>query len=123
MRDQMLADKHLEKRVRGPHDSAKAQRTWLFVRELLGSLLLDSKDVLTRNNAMDLFQAVVPVSYCDFVLLDAQWEHRVTVIGQRLKQHNICMKHADVFSKRRGGVERFLERLESRPDALAPKQV
>lgn len=112
MREQMLADKQLEKRVKGSQESAQAQRTWLFVRELIGSLLRDRNKILTPSDAMDLFHAVVPVAYCDFVLLDAQWEHRVKVISNRLAQHNIGMKPADVFSRKRDGVERFLKRLE-----------
>lgn len=59
------------------------------------------------------FHAVVPVAYCDLVLLDAQWEHRVKLVTDRLVKHNISMKPADVFSGKPGGIEHFFERLES----------
>jgi len=123
MRGQMKADAELEQRVKGSHQAAKAQRTWLFVRELLGSLLLDRDKNLTRNDAMDLFHAIVPVAYCDFVLLDGQWEHRVRVTRDRLVAHKIGLTPAEVFSKRHGGLEHFLQRLEvagAQSSALPP---
>lgn len=62
---------------------------------------------------MDLFHAIVPVAYCDFVLLDAQWEHRVTVIRERLIKHNIEIVPAEVYSEKLEGIERFFENLEN----------
>lgn len=114
MRDQMRENKALEKRVKGSQEGAQAQRTWLFVRELIGSLLIDRNKTLKPNDAMDLFHAVVPVAYCDLVVLDAQWKHRVNIVAKRLIEHNIGIKPADVFSGKRNGLEQFLQRLESR---------
>lgn len=113
MSEQMLVDKQFEKTVKGSQESAKNQRTWFFLRELLGSILREHNKVLTPNDAMDLFHAIVPIAYCDLVLLDAQWEHRVKVISERLILHNIGIKPADVFSKKLGGLEHFFERLEN----------
>ena len=105
MRDQMYADKSLAKRIKGSQKSAQAQRTWLFMRELIGTVLSDRSKILTPQDAMDLFHSVVPIAYCDFVLLDSQWTHRVEVIRKRLVEHNIAMQPAVVFSKKRNGIE------------------
>ena len=113
MRDQMLDDKKFEKMVKKPQEAVKNQRTLFFVRELLGSILRDYNKVLTANDAMDFFHAVVPIAYCDFVLLDAQWEHRVKEVSERLIQHNIGIKQADVFSDKLGRLEHFFECLEN----------
>lgn len=113
MREQMLINKQFEKAVKGSQKSAKHQRTWLFLRELLGSLLVDQTKVVTPNDAMDLLHAIVPIAYCDFVLLDAQWEDRVKAVSNRLIQHNIGIKSADVFSDKLGRLEQFFDRLEN----------
>jgi hypothetical protein len=83
------------------------------VRELVGSLLLDRDRVITSNDAMDLMHAAVPIAYCDFVLLDSKWQHRVAIIRDRLLEHSIPLKPAEVFSGKRGDLERFLDRLEA----------
>jgi hypothetical protein len=113
LREQMQADKELKKRVRGSQESAIAQRTWFYVREFIGTLLVDRSKVIRPNDAMDLMHTVVPVAYCDFALFDSQWEHRVAVIRDRLLERNIPLKPAVVFSGKPGGLEQFLDRLES----------
>jgi hypothetical protein len=85
----------------------------LFLRELLGKLLVDQKGNMTQNDAMDLFHAIVPISYCDFVLLDAAWEQRVKLVGERLIQHKIGIKAAKVFSEKSKGLGHFFECLEN----------
>lgn len=113
MREEMLADKQLENTIKGPQKAAQAQPTWFVLRELLGNLLRDSSKVPTHNDAMDFLHTVVPVTYCDFALLDSQWEHRVSVIRERLAKHDASIKLANVFSEKRGGIERFLKHLEN----------
>jgi hypothetical protein len=113
MRKQMSADKQFEKAVRGSHKIAEPQRTWLFLREMVARLLIDRKNGMTANDAMDLFHAIVPIGYCDFVLLDAGWADRVRVIGERLMRHNIQAKPAKIFSKKSGGLVHFIECLEN----------
>ena len=115
MREQMLVDKQFEKSVKGSQKSAKVHRTWFFLRELLRNLLLDKTKVVRSNDAMDLLHAIVPITYCDFVLLDAQWEDRVKAISKRLIDQNIEIKLADIFSDKEGGsrLEQFFGHLEN----------
>lgn len=110
MRTQMLANKQLKKRVNGSSKSAVDRRTSLFVRELIGTLLRDNgheKVLNDTNNAMDLLHAIVPVAYCDYVLLDAQWEHRVGEVRNRLRKHGVEIEPAKVFSQKRNGIDSF----------------
>jgi hypothetical protein len=113
MREQISADKQFDKAVRGSHEVAKHQRAWLFLRELVGRLLLDRKSPITANDAMDLFHAIVPVAYCDFVLLDAAWVERVKVARERLIQHNIEVTPAKAFSEKPHGLADLFECLEN----------
>lgn len=113
MREEMLADRQLENRIKGPQKAAQSQPTLLVLRELLGNLLRDTSKIPTHNDAMDFLHTIVPVTYCDFTLLDSQWEHRVGVIRERLSKHDVNIKLATVFSEKRGGIKRFLEHLES----------
>lgn len=114
MRDEMLADEQVKKNVDGSPKSVLDRPTLLFVRELIGTFLRDNDNTRAlndMNNATDLFHAVVPVAYCDFVLLDAAWVHRVGLIHDRLKKHEIEIEPAKVFSKK--NIEDFLQQLEA----------
>jgi len=119
MRDEMRADKAFERGVRGSQKAAQVQPAWLLVRELMRPLLLDPNKTVKPNDVMDLFHAAVPVAYCDFVLLDAQWEDCIRQIRQRFIDHRIGRAPAEVFSKKRDGLERFFQALESSPKVIA----
>lgn len=51
--------------------------TRCVLRELARTLLIDKGLRVTRNHAIDFMHAVVPFSYCEFVLLDKHWETQV----------------------------------------------
>ena len=90
------------------------QRGTRFVlRELVRSLLIDQRMKMTRNHAIDLLHAVVPVAYCDLVLLDKHWEAQVGRVRSRLEAAGLPVPIARVFSGKANGVDRFLGELES----------
>jgi hypothetical protein len=83
------------------------------VRELLRPLLLNPNKTVKPNDVMDLFHTAVPAAYCDFALLDAQWEDCIGGMRKRFINQGIGMKPAEVFSKKRDGLERFFRKLEA----------
>lgn len=87
--------------------------TRFLLREMLGALLVDKGTKMTRNQAIDLIHAVVPVAYCDFVLLDKHWETQVDRVRSRLNEANMSVPVGKVFSGKANGVDRFLCELES----------
>jgi hypothetical protein len=93
-----------------PHSPA----TNLIARHLIAPFLKDKLRAISRNNAIDLTHAVVPVSYCDYVLLDGQWSAMVNDLRHRLADAGVSIPIAKVFSKRGNGIEGFLAELERR---------
>lgn len=81
------------------------------IRLVCRDLIVNSTHVFLSNDAADLIHACVPVSYCDFVLLDGGWASRVSRVKDRLTQQQARLHLAKVFSKRRKGVEKFFEEL------------
>jgi hypothetical protein len=81
---------------------------------MLRTLLVDKRMKITRNHAIDLLHAVVPVAYCDLVLLDKHWETQVDRVRQRFVAARMRVPMAKVFSARRNGLDRFLTELEER---------
>ena len=77
-----------------------------------GRLLIDTKTKLTRNYVTDLFHAVVPVAYCDFVLLDSYWKTKVGQVYKSLNEAGLSMPIARVFSGKANEIHRFLGMLE-----------
>jgi hypothetical protein len=88
------------------------QRGTRFVaRELLGALLVDTDSTVNRHDAVDICHAVVPASYCDFVLLDRRWAVLVERARKRITDGGLAFPIAKVYSER--GLEDFLTELRS----------
>jgi len=99
---------------RSPSGSQIQRGTRFLLREMLRTLLVDKRMKITRNHAIDLLHAVVPVAYCDLVLLDKHWETQVDRVRQRFVAARMRVPMAKVFSARRNGLDRFLTELEER---------
>jgi len=100
----LLEDRPLSRQFKGEHR--------LVLKELLRGLILDRSTQLSRNHAMDFLHAVVPVAYCDYVMLDKYWEDQVRRMRQRLTPTSIDIPLARVLSKRTGGLEELVRSLE-----------
>lgn len=88
--------------------------TRYILPELLCVFLLDQNSKLTRNHAIDLLHSVVPIAYCDLVLLDKHWETQVQKIRSRFAEAKMNVPLAQIYSKsKNGGIERFLSDLEA----------
>jgi hypothetical protein len=72
--------------------------TPIVLRELVGGLMRDSKSPIKPNDAMDFFHAVVPVSYCDVVLLDGRWRDQVDRLRDRFVKLGLEVPVAKAFS-------------------------
>lgn len=94
----------------------KVQKATRFlVPELVRTLLIDRGTKITRNHAIDLMHAVVPLAYCDLVLLDKHWETQVERVRSRLNKAGVCAPIAKVFSGKANGIDRFLCELAGDP--------
>jgi len=97
-----------------PLSGLQMQRgTRFLLYEFLRALLIDTKTKLTRNYVTDLFHAVVPVAYCDFVLLDSHWKTKVGQVSTSLNKAGLSIPIARVFSGKANEIHRFLCMLEA----------
>ncbi len=114
LRDEVENDPDFRKTVQRLPVGIQIQRGTRFVlRELVRSLLIDQRMKITRSHAIDLLHAIVPVAYCDLVLLDKHWEAQVERLRSRLEAAGLPVPIAGVFSGKVNEVERFLGVLES----------
>ncbi len=89
------------------------QRGTRFIfRELVRALIVDKGTRITRNQVIDLFHAVVPVAYCDFVLLDKYWETQIGRVCSRFEKAGMAVPTAKVFSAKADGLNQFLNDLD-----------
>jgi hypothetical protein len=86
-----LVDRSLE---RGP----APRGTFVVLREILAGLMRDKTSTITANDAMDFFHTVVPVAYCDIVLLDGKWRDQVDRVRSRLDRASVHCPLATVLS-------------------------
>lgn len=113
LRSEFEADSGFQATLSRPPAIQTIQRgTRLVLKELLRGLILDRSTQLSRNHAMDFLHAVVPVAYCDYVMLDKYWEDQVRRMRQRLTPTSIDIPLARVLSKRTGGLEELVRSLE-----------
>jgi hypothetical protein len=107
------SDAAFQATLKRPPTFQKMQRgTRVILKELLRGLVLDRSTNLSRNHALDFLHAVVPVAYCDFVMLDKYWEDQVRRMRERLARASIDIPMAQVISKRSGGLECLVRSLE-----------
>ena len=111
-RDEHTGNVNFQRIIRRPPSGPKIQRGTRYVlRELARTFLTDKTIKLTRNNAVDLLHSVVPVSYCDHVLLDAHWEEQVARVSARFTAAKMKVPMAQVYSRKDSGVDHFLKAL------------
>jgi len=114
MREELSVDASFESLVRRiPTGPTVEAGTRYVLRELLRGMLLNRRMTITRNHAIDLFHAVVPVSYCNFVLLDRNWETQVAQMRARVSRSQLSFPIAEVFSRKANGLTRFLDKIET----------
>jgi hypothetical protein len=113
----MRGDPKISKSLRKPLqpltlDQPNLRATGLIARELIGPLVKQRNLKISHNDAIDLTHTVVPVSYCDYVLLDNAWTTRVNQMRARFTKAGVCIPMAKVFSKKNDGLESFFNELE-----------
>lgn len=88
-------------------------KTRVVMGELMRELMIDTKPSITVNDVVDWQHAVLPVSCCDFALLDDTWVQRGRSVKKRAAQQGLYMSLAKCFSKRDNGLIEFLDQLEA----------
>jgi len=115
LRSRMSNDLEFERRVRRLPTGPEIQRgTRYILRELARPFLVDRHIRINRNNAIDLVHAVVPVAYCDIVLLDKHWCEQVSRMRSRFTEAEMQVSTAEVYSGGRDEMARFCSALEAR---------
>lgn|SRR5574337_1951195 len=116
LRAEYADNEEFEKEVeRSLRDGSQQSAALVLVRELLRALIRDTKTTIEPNDAQDFFHTVIPVAYCDWVLLDKYWEEQVERVRARLQRAGVSIPIARVFSKKANGIEQFLKVLEGTP--------
>jgi hypothetical protein len=120
----LLAISLLHKRIEEePEIRARAAKPWegaerpratlALFRALTGTPPQSQSQKLKKNDAIDLLHTVVAAAYCDYILLDRSWCHRLDVARRQLGAGGISAPIAKAFSKAK--VQSFLDELESSP--------
>jgi hypothetical protein len=104
----------------GAQRAHRIRATLAVLRALISTIQIERRAPLDRHDAIDLLHTVVPVSYCDYVLLDGRWCHLVERANTQLLNETIT-DLARVFSKRNKGLQRFLGMLEGAPETQSAK--
>jgi hypothetical protein len=84
-------------------------------RELAASVVRETSRNLKPNDAVDVYHAVVPAAYCDFVVLDGRWHAEVSAVRTRCEGAGAGLRMARTFSGRKGGLDAFLAALAAFP--------
>jgi hypothetical protein len=86
LREEYLEDGAFRRLVdRSPKDPQDPRGTSVVLREVVAGLLRDRRTTFTENDAMDFYHTIVPVAYCDYVLLDGRWRDQIDRLRRRLE--------------------------------------
>jgi hypothetical protein len=99
LREEYLEDDAFRVLVdRSLRQQATPRGTSIVLREILAGVMRDGKSPIGRNDALDFFHTIVPVAYCDVVLLDGRWRDQVDRLRMRLERAGIGFPLATVLS-------------------------
>lgn len=76
------------------------QATRYIYEDIVHYLIRDNINLSNPNNWRDLLHTIVPVAYCDFVVLDQAWANIAVQTVNRLRRTGQIAEMATVFSKR-----------------------
>ena len=75
--------------------------TRYIARDILNSLVRDKGSHLpSSNDWRDFYHTVVPIAYCNYVLLDKYWSHKAKETIARLCRSGFSAEMAEVFSSK-----------------------
>ena len=94
----------------GLSDADGPRATLALTRAIFTQLQLDRTMTQSQNNAIDIVQTIVPAAYCDFVLLDRQWDSRLRTVGRSLAKVGVKARVARSYSQK--SINEFLIALE-----------
>ncbi len=98
-RKQYSTDKNAQRMVNKPLKGSRIYpATRFLIPELLRVLIKNAAQKLTKNDASDFLHAVVPLAYCDYVLLDAHWATQAKAAADRLRKVGHIEKIAQTLS-------------------------
>jgi hypothetical protein len=93
-------------------EADRPRATLALARAMVDFLQSDRARPLNINDAADLLHTVVPVAYCDFVVLDRKWRTMAEQARRRLDSNGVEAQTAKVFDAGPKGIEHFLTSLE-----------
>jgi len=106
--DQTFVKKSLQSRP-----DLERPKTYVIMGELMRDITINTNQSIKINDVIDLQHAILPICYCDYVLLDGAWEQRVKNMHNRIAKQNINLKTAKCFSKKNNGIHNFLADLDN----------
>jgi len=114
-RKQFMADTNLRKWMEKPIDQLKIAPTALLLCELVRTLIKNTTRRLIKNDGIDFLHSVVPVSYCDYVLLDGGWATIVENARARITTAGQIPPRAKIFTGGIPALEELISTLEMLP--------
>lgn len=111
VRSAMGPDPAVRRRVKEVRVGPRIPHPTRYLASELIKAVIREGGTLTGNDWFDFFHAVVPVSYCDIVLLDGPWRERVEKACARLKKAKLLTQQRRVFSEK--DLDEFWEYLET----------
>jgi hypothetical protein len=111
-RQKIAENEALAKRIKAQPKGLRIQYPTRYVAQEILRGLLRSKSRMDPHNYNDLWHTVVPVSYCDLVVLDKQWAENARQVQERLRARGLLTHEAKVFSV--GQLEEALKELDVR---------
>ena len=81
-------------------------------KEFLRYLFKNNINLSKSNHWKDIHHAIVPMAYCDFVMLDKTWADIASKTKKRLRKAGYTGQIATVFSSRKAEMEMFFSALE-----------
>ena len=109
LRAKVQQPERLKNLQKTPKGHPAVQHLTRYIVDEVTKYILRGNMGITSNDWCDIHHAMVPLAYCDFVLLDQRWHTIMKQIQDRLRKAKHDKKMAEVFCGR--NLNSFLEKL------------
>lgn len=105
-KEKQKAKNYFAKINKVPQDMNRGALTKYIYYDIFSSLICENKDY-SSNGWRDFYHTVVPLAYCDYLVLDKEFAHKAKTTVNRLRRNKYIVQTAEVFSV--GKIGEFLD--------------
>ncbi len=109
LRQKKMDDKAYENSLKALPRGPLIQHATRYVAQVMFNQVVNTQIKMIPNDWKDFLHSIVPISYCDIVLLDKSWADKANIAVNRLRAGSLMNQNPSIYSSK--NMDDFWEKL------------